>query len=74
MTLYLQFITYLLCFSWDASVQDGYGEDLREDSISPKVAPGAYGKTYSWVKNGFTPCTATCLGGMKISLILPPKT
>ncbi|XP_065207649.1 protein madd-4 isoform X2 [Planococcus citri] len=50
---------------WDASVQDGYSEDVREDSLSPKVAPGAYGKTYSWVKNGFTPCTATCLGGVQ---------
>ncbi|KAK7604935.1 hypothetical protein V9T40_006121 [Parthenolecanium corni] len=36
-----------------------------ESLTSPRVAPGAYGKTYSWVKHGYTPCTATCLGGVQ---------
>lgn len=42
-------------------MKDESGDDNRDNS--PRVAPGAYGKKYSWVKMGFTPCTATCLGG-----------
>lgn len=44
-------------FRWEVSA---FGD---ESLTSPRVAPGAYGKTYSWVKHGYTPCTATCLGG-----------
>lgn len=39
-------------------------DPYRHDSVI-KVAPGTPGKTYSWQEQGYTHCSATCLGGVQ---------
>ncbi|XP_074042343.1 ADAMTS-like no long nerve cord isoform X3 [Leptinotarsa decemlineata] len=44
------------------------GVDIKDDPYSRsdiKVAPGSPGKSYSWREQGFTHCSATCLGGIQ---------
>ncbi|XP_039277777.1 ADAMTS-like protein 1 isoform X2 [Nilaparvata lugens] len=64
---------------WVETVRDGaYGdpyESYRSSSFSEtgiKVAPGSSGKShsYSWKEQGFTPCSASCLGGTQDLLIM----
>ncbi|XP_054277879.1 protein madd-4-like [Macrosteles quadrilineatus] len=60
------------------TVRDGYGDlsyadTYRSGSYSDtniRVAPGSSGKTYSWKEQGFTHCSASCLGGVQESVIL----
>lgn len=58
------------------TVRDGYMDGQYPDSYrSPgfdttiKVAPGAPGKTYSWKGQGYTHCSASCLGGVQELII-----
>lgn len=43
--------------------------DIKDDPYSQrpdiKVAPGSPGKSYSWKEQGYTHCSATCLGGIQ---------
>lgn len=44
------------------------GVDIKDDPYSRpdiKVAPGSPAKSYSWKEQGFTHCSATCLGGIQ---------
>ncbi|KAG5880043.1 Protein madd-4, partial [Gonioctena quinquepunctata] len=45
------------------------GVDIKDDPYSSRsdirVAPGSPGKSYSWREQGFTHCSATCLGGIQ---------
>nr|CAD7424513.1 unnamed protein product [Timema monikensis] len=57
-------------------LRDGYGEPYPSETFRThysdtaiKVAPGSSGKTYSWKEQGFTHCSASCLGGVQESLI-----
>ncbi|XP_050432686.1 ADAMTS-like protein 1 isoform X2 [Adelges cooleyi] len=54
----------------ERSVRDGYADASSEEFNPPKVAPGSFGKTYSWKREGFTHCSASCLGGVQESLVL----
>ena len=53
------------------TVRDGYGDLSYADTYKSgsysepniKVAPGSSGKTYSWKEQGYTHCSASCLGG-----------
>lgn len=53
-------------------MRDGYGDlsyadTYRGGSYSDtniRVAPGSTGKTYAWKEQGFTHCSASCLGGI----------
>ncbi|XP_075215247.1 ADAMTS-like no long nerve cord [Lycorma delicatula] len=50
-----------------------YAETYRSGTYSDtniKVAPGSSGKSYSWKEQGFTPCSASCLGGTQDLLIM----
>lgn len=48
----------------DVSYAETYRSGTYSDT-SIKVAPGSSGKSYSWKEQGFTPCSASCLGGKK---------
>ncbi|XP_050540146.1 ADAMTS-like protein 1 isoform X3 [Daktulosphaira vitifoliae] len=54
----------------ERSVRDGYADASSDEFNPPKVAPGSFGKTYSWKREGFTHCSASCLGGVQESLVL----
>ncbi|XP_025201047.1 ADAMTS-like protein 1 isoform X1 [Melanaphis sacchari] len=54
----------------ERSIRDGYADASSDDFNPPKVAPGSFGKTYSWKREGFTHCSASCLGGVQESLVL----
>lgn len=65
---YIIFTTYdlIVIFRFDQnerSIRDGYADASSEEFNPPKVAPGSFGKTYSWKREGFTHCSASCLGG-----------
>lgn len=45
----------------DATYSDPYRSQYSETHI--KVAPHRTGKTYVWKTQGYTHCSASCLGG-----------
>lgn len=47
----------------DGQYPDPYRSPGYESTI--KVAPGVPGKTYSWKEQGYTHCSASCLGGVQ---------
>lgn len=56
-------------------VELSFAESIRSPSgtysdTSIKVAPGSPGKSYSWREQGFTPCSASCLGGIDLIYFL----
>ncbi|XP_072391161.1 protein madd-4 isoform X2 [Diabrotica undecimpunctata] len=49
-------------------VSEKIGMDVKDDPYSRadiKVVPGSPAKSYSWKEQGFTHCSATCLGGIQ---------
>ncbi|XP_057670179.1 protein madd-4 isoform X2 [Diorhabda carinulata] len=49
-------------------VSEKIGIDIKDDPYSRadiKIAPGVPGKSYSWKEQGYTQCSATCLGGIQ---------
>nr|XP_024216656.1 ADAMTS-like protein 1 [Halyomorpha halys] len=60
------------------AVRDGYSDPRYADSYfrsqntesSIKVAPHQTGKTYVWKMQGYTHCSASCLGGVQESIIM----
>jgi hypothetical protein len=46
----------------DATYADPYRSQYSESAI--RVAPHRTGKTYTWKTQGYTHCSASCLGGM----------
>lgn len=71
---FFQIFYFSLChlFCSVDTVRDGYGDlsyadTYRGGSYSDtniRVAPGSTGKTYAWKEQGFTHCSASCLGGI----------
>ncbi|XP_066139353.1 protein madd-4 isoform X1 [Euwallacea fornicatus] len=39
--------------------------DFKDDPTNIKVGSGSPAKSYSWKEQGFTPCSASCLGGVQ---------
>ncbi|KAL1130045.1 hypothetical protein AAG570_012988, partial [Ranatra chinensis] len=59
------------------TVRDGYGDATYADTYRSqysegaiRVAPHRTGKTYTWKTQGYTHCSASCLGGVQESLIM----
>lgn len=69
---FFQILYFSLLFCSVDTVRDGYGDlsyadTYRGGSYSDtniRVAPGSTGKTYAWKEQGFTHCSASCLGGI----------
>lgn len=55
--------------SKDRPVSDQYSYSSPQSQKKLKVAPESSGKTYSWKQQGFTHCSASCLGGVQESII-----
>ncbi|KAK6643498.1 hypothetical protein RUM43_005008 [Polyplax serrata] len=53
----------------DRPVSDQYSYSSLPSQKKVKVAPESSGKTYSWKQQGFTHCSASCLGGVQESII-----
>lgn len=53
----------------DRPFSDQYAYGLSQSQKKLKVAPESSGKTYSWKQQGFTHCSASCLGGVQESII-----
>ncbi|KAL1513501.1 hypothetical protein ABEB36_002905 [Hypothenemus hampei] len=39
--------------------------DIKDDPSNIKVGSGSVARSYSWKEQGFTPCSASCLGGVQ---------
>ncbi|XP_024082456.1 ADAMTS-like protein 1 isoform X2 [Cimex lectularius] len=72
------------CHQRNSEIRDGYGDSSYADRYRPhsenrqpygetapiKVAPHKTGKTYTWKMQGYTHCSASCLGGVQESIIM----
>uniref|UniRef100_A0A1B0CNQ4 Alpha-carbonic anhydrase domain-containing protein n=2 Tax=Lutzomyia longipalpis TaxID=7200 RepID=A0A1B0CNQ4_LUTLO len=54
------------CYLEPCSTFYGYDQSYSRDSKAQAPVPG---KTYSWREQGYSPCTATCLGGVEELII-----
>uniref|UniRef100_A0AAR5PUC8 Ig-like domain-containing protein n=1 Tax=Dendroctonus ponderosae TaxID=77166 RepID=A0AAR5PUC8_DENPD len=45
--------------------EERIGVDIKDDPTNIKVGIGSPAKSYSWKELGFTPCSASCLGGVQ---------
>ncbi|VEN56102.1 unnamed protein product [Callosobruchus maculatus] len=60
------------CFMDHCDVADKMGVDVKDDPYTRskiKIASGSPAKSYSWREQGYTHCSATCLGGIQEMIV-----